>query len=169
MTADRSDVVSLDTDRAEALQQLWGTVRRVSTNFRRQANHMAANYGLSSPQLIVFMVVSTGGPMTMGQIGERSELPTSSLTALVDRLGELGLMTREQHPSDRRALLVRLTQAGVDLADRIARDSFQATAAISEGLDDDEIRLVNRALQKLIDGFEAYAAHAHPPPTEPIA
>ena len=161
VTTVRNGSPSSGADRAESLQQLWSTVRLVTTNFRRQSNHMAGTYDLSNPQLVVFMVVSAGGPMTMGQIGERSDLPASSLTALVDRLGELGLMVREQHPSDRRALQVRLTQAGVDLAYRIARDSFLATAAISENLTDEEIRQVNRTLQKLIDGFEVYAAKVH--------
>lgn len=119
---------------------------------------MAAAFGLSSPQFTVFTVLSAGEPMTMGQIGEQSDLPTSSLTALVDRLAELELVSREAHPSDRRAIQVRLTAQGHALAGLVADETIRATARIAASLANSEIDGASEAIRQLLGGYQQYVA-----------
>jgi DNA-binding MarR family transcriptional regulator len=45
-----------------------------------------------------------GGGMTPGQLGERLQLTSGSVTALADRLERMGLVRRVPHPTDRRTV-----------------------------------------------------------------
>jgi DNA-binding MarR family transcriptional regulator len=60
----------------------------------------------------------------MKVIGSRLQVHPTSVTNAVDRLEDAGLVTRSAHPEDRRAMLVALTPAGRELAER-------ATAALN--------------------------------------
>lgn len=47
------------------------------------------------------------GPMTPGEIAENLRLAAGSVTGVIDRLEARGLARREQHPDDRRKIIVR--------------------------------------------------------------
>ncbi len=146
----------ISDQRVESLQDLWHSLALVCTAWRPRGNHMAADYGVSSPQFIVFPVLIAGEPLTMGQIGDRSKLPTWSLTTLVDRLGELGLARRKTQPSDRRTIQVKLTESGHDLARQIAADTMQATAQITASLTDHQIDETTGVVRHLLVGNHQY-------------
>src|SRR5216684_4663086 len=59
------------------------------------------------------------GPQPVNEIGRRVELTSGAITTAVDRLESRGLVTREAHPSDRRARIVRLTSAGEEQAAKV--------------------------------------------------
>ena len=153
--------------RSEALAELWQVLQALGIASRAQASRMAADHGLSNSQFMVLTALSGGGPMTMGQIGEQSDLPTSSLTALVDRLVELGMARRFAHPSDRRAIQVQLTDGGCDLAGRIRADTLQATAQIIGNLEDRQIDEASDVMRKLLAGYEQYVPRPGPRPGRP--
>lgn len=144
--------------RAESLQTLWQSLHALCTAWRGHSSQMASSYGLSGPQFAVFMALAAGQTMTMGQIGAQSDLPTSSLTALVDRLAELQLVRRETHPVDRRAIRVHLTEEGRGLAERVLADTLRATAQITAGIEDSQIDRTSAAIEDLLTGYRHYAA-----------
>ena len=144
--------------RTESLQTLQRSLDALCTAWRGHAGHMASTHGLSGPQFAVFMALAAEQPLTMGQIGERSDLPTSSLTALVDRLAELRLVRRETHPVDRRAIRVHLTEDGRVLAERVLADTLRATAQITAGIEDSQIDRTSAAIEDLLTGYRQYAA-----------
>ena len=52
------------------------------------------------------------GELGPGELGERLNLTTGSVTAMLDRLERLDLLARAPHPTDRRKVVVRMTEAG---------------------------------------------------------
>src|SRR5436853_6299732 len=62
------------------------------------------------------------GPQPVNEIGRRVELTSGAITTAVDRLESRGLVTREAHPSDRRARIVRLTAEGEEQAAKAFAD-----------------------------------------------
>ena len=159
----------ISDERAESLQELWQSLQSLCLASRSHANRMAADYGLSNPQFTVLNVLSAGEPMTMGQIGEHSDLPTSSLTALVDRLVDLDLANRTAHPSDRRAIQVQLTDLGRDLTSRVAKETLRATAQITVRLEDRELDQATAAITNLLSGYDQYVARLGRAATRPPA
>lgn len=159
---------ALNSGRVDSLRALSQSLYSLCTATRVQSRYMAATYGLSNPQFAAFMAVVEGQPMTMGQIGSHSDLPTSSLTALVDHLTEQGLVSREAHPSDRRAIRVQLTADGRDLAEQVMADSLQTTADISDQLDDAELDHLNEGLDRLLAGYRRYSEQTQQATTRPV-
>jgi len=60
----------------------------------------------------VLSTLSYQGPMRTGQVAVSERVSQSSMTTTVDRLERLGLVDRIQDPTDGRATVVHLTEAG---------------------------------------------------------
>ena len=58
------------------------------------------------------------GPLSPTTIAERLIVTTASVTSLLDTLERRGLVERRPDPTDRRKLLVVITDAGVELVDQ---------------------------------------------------
>lgn len=55
-----------------------------------------------------------GGPVTIGDLAERLRIRHHSAVELVNRLGEAGLVVRDQDKDDQRRVLLRLTEHADD-------------------------------------------------------
>jgi DNA-binding MarR family transcriptional regulator len=63
-------------------------------------------------EALVLLTFSRTGRLPMRVMGERLQLHPTSVTNIVDRLQADGLVRRIPHPTDRRATLVEITEAG---------------------------------------------------------
>ena len=78
---------------------------------------------------VLYQLQRAGGPLRMSDLADRVLITRPTVTRLVDRLVEQGLVERSQDPSDRRAVLVtlsatgreRLTEAAIVHGDGIVR------------------------------------------------
>ena len=68
------------------------------------------------------------GPSTQRELADALHVSPRNVTGLVDALVATGFVSREPHPSDRRATLVRFTEHGADVA-----RSLGATSTSSPG------------------------------------
>jgi MarR family 2-MHQ and catechol resistance regulon transcriptional repressor len=89
------------------------------------------------------------GPQPVNEIGRRIELTSGAITTAVDRIESRGLVTREAHPSDRRARIVRLTAAGKDQAAKIFAGHKAAMDLAASGLSKTERATLIELLKKL--------------------
>jgi DNA-binding MarR family transcriptional regulator len=63
-------------------------------------------------EALAALCFSQGGEMPMGRLSERLMVHPTSVTSTVDTLQRLGYVARVPHPSDRRAMLARITAPG---------------------------------------------------------
>ena len=68
--------------------------------------------GLTYPQYLVLLVLWEDGAQTVGGIGERVGLESSTLTPLLKRMESAGLIKRARKPDDERVVQITLTDAG---------------------------------------------------------
>ena len=73
--------------------------------------------GLTYPRLRVLEALHCQGPAKMKTLADALGLSARNLTAVADSLETEGLLRRVAHPSDRRATLLELTDAGLAAAD----------------------------------------------------
>ncbi len=71
--------------------------------------------GITYPQYIVLLVLWEVAPCTVSQVGERVLLNTNTITPLLKRLEQLGLVERLRRTTDERVVEVHLTAAGLGL------------------------------------------------------
>lgn len=74
-----------------------------------------AKFKLSPLEAHVLAVLHTEGPMMASQLAQRVNYGITSFTSPLDQLQERGLLERQPHATDRRAVLIDLTEAGREL------------------------------------------------------
>lgn len=77
--------------------------------------------GLTLPQMVAMHIVRAREGLDLGSVSDHLRLTPSTTSHLVDRLVEKDLMERWENPGDRRQKLLRLTQAGREVVDRISQ------------------------------------------------
>jgi DNA-binding MarR family transcriptional regulator len=88
------------------------------------------------------------GPCTQATLAADLHVTPRTVTALVDGLVATGFVTREPHPSDRRATLVTFTEHGRATAQALVDGHRRLARQLFAGLPDD-----------VFDGFDAGLVH----------
>lgn len=83
--------------------------------FNRVYKPLLDELGLTYPQYLVMVALWAADDQTVGEIGDRLFLESSTLTPLLKRLETLGLLTRKRDPEDERQVRLRLTDKGAGL------------------------------------------------------
>jgi DNA-binding MarR family transcriptional regulator len=104
---------------------------------------------LTLPQLNALLTLRAAGPegMLMSDIGRALVVTRSNVTGLVDRLEEQGLVARAEH-QDRRATVVKLTDAGAAVLDRATPRHAERLAELAACLSERDKRTLIRLLAK---------------------
>ena len=84
--------------------------------------------GLTYPQYLVMVLLWEEGTCSVGGIGHRLSLDSSTLSPLLKRLQAMDLVTRTRATNDERLMLVGLTERGAQLHE----DAAQVTVDICE-------------------------------------
>jgi DNA-binding MarR family transcriptional regulator len=98
--------------RAQLLRQLEQAVRAHATTSVLFHNALAQQNELSGPDQRTVELLARVGPLTAGQLGEKTGLKPASVTALVDRLEKKGFVQRSRDPNDRRRVFVAASPGG---------------------------------------------------------
>jgi DNA-binding MarR family transcriptional regulator len=83
--------------------------------------------------------VTMYGPQHVGELGRRLGLSEPAASLLVDKLEELGLVTRQRDAGDRRRTLVTATRVAEELAARLRQGREEHVRRWLESLSDDEL------------------------------
>lgn len=83
-----------------------------SQAFTRVYKPLLAPLGLTYPQYLVMLNLWADGSLSVGEIGQRVSLESNTLTPLIKRLQDAGLVTRTRDRADERRVVVALTEAG---------------------------------------------------------
>ena len=105
--------------------------------------------GLTYTQYITMMVLWEHNSMTVKGLGEELFLDSGTLTPLLKKLEEKGLVTRRRSDRDERNLIVTTTEAGEALKDRALHIPAEMTKCIT--LPREDIRELYRMLYQLLE------------------
>lgn len=108
---------------------------------------------ISLPQMHTLEILGQHQPLRMKELAARMGITTGTLTVNVDRLEKMGLVARIPHETDRRSILVGLTEAGRDLYAEHHTHHLRLTQELRGALDDEETRQLENILAKLIQAI----------------
>jgi MarR family 2-MHQ and catechol resistance regulon transcriptional repressor len=128
---------------------LWLVMMKAHKTLARLATRSIESSEVGLSDFAVMEMLLHKGPQPVNEIGRRIELTSGAITTAVDRLETGGLVTREAHPSDRRARIVRLTAAGKEQAARIFAGHKAAMDLAASGLSKTERATLIELLKKL--------------------
>ncbi len=109
----------------------------VARMLRTYADQRARQFGISRAQWTVLVRLDRSEGLKQSELAEILDLQPISLTRLLDRLAENGLIERRPDPNDRRANRLYLRPAARPLLTELADLSQEMMETVLEGLDDD--------------------------------
>lgn len=138
--------------RTAAKQDFLPLMRELVRAYQAFALFDAAGYrdsGLTVPQADVIFALGNTEGMTLGEIGEKTLITKGTLTGVVDRLEDKGLVVREECDADRRCTLARLTRKGKRVFEREFPRQIRYLKRRFDRLTATERKTALRSLQKL--------------------
>ena len=104
----------LATEHADASDSPGLLLWQVTHRWQAAQRAALAPFGLTFARYEVLMLLSFSrtGAMPMKRVGSRLQVHPTSVTSAVDRLQAQGFVERRSHPTDRRAVLACITDAG---------------------------------------------------------
>lgn len=94
--------------------------------------------------------------MTSGDLSHRMGLSGSAITYLVDRLIDGGLIRRDNHPGDRRKVVLRNDESGLATARSFFSPLGTHTRVALDDLPDADLSAAPRVLRALIDALRRF-------------
>jgi DNA-binding MarR family transcriptional regulator len=108
--------------------QIVLALRRVSQAIDVWSRHLWRDYGLTSPQLATLREILAGENVSPGTLATALHLSQPTVTGILGRLEQRGLVRRERSGTDRRSTLAVPTEQGKELAAKappLLRDNFR--------------------------------------------
>jgi DNA-binding MarR family transcriptional regulator len=120
---------------------------------RTMADEMLAEHGVGGQALGVILRLAEEDGLTQVELARRQRVEAPTMCRMVDRLEGTGLVARERHPDDRRALRIVLTARGRDLA-RQGLDAVQQLEEAAFGsLEPAERATLSALLGRVLDSL----------------
>jgi MarR family transcriptional regulator for hemolysin len=100
-------------------REIGVNIMDVARMLRTYADHRARQFGISRAQWVVLMRLDRSEGLKQSELAEILDLQPISLTRLLDRLADNGLIERRPDPNDRRANRLYLTPAARPLLEQL--------------------------------------------------
>jgi DNA-binding MarR family transcriptional regulator len=125
--------------------ELYATSRAVTGLYRPVLDAL----GLTYPQFVAMIALWQHSPTTVRDLGRRLDLDTGTLSPLLKRLENQGLIRRERGTTDERTVHVHLTDQGATLRTRVADADLMNRFACAFDLTLDEFQQLHHLLGRV--------------------
>lgn len=131
------------------------SLRRIIRAIDQHNKQLSVEYNLTVPQLVSLRHLLLHGPSSPGNLAKAVYLSQATITGILDRLEVKGLIERHRHQTDRRKLIVSLTQKGDDFARSLPWPLQERFANSLDALDETEIASIDATLKRIVTMMEA--------------
>lgn len=114
-----------------------------------------ARIGLTVSRTHVLWVLHGRGPSTQAELAGALAVTPRAVTGLIDALVDGGFVVRSAHPTDRRAIIVALTESGSETMATMARQHAELAGALFDGFSDAEFAAFDSGLRAVLARFAA--------------
>jgi DNA-binding MarR family transcriptional regulator len=122
----------------------------LSDDFER---HLGRELTVNPTDLDAMEHLLMSGPLGPSELSRRLGISTASTTKVVDRLVELGHVTREAHPSDRRSVLVVPTESSRARALGVLMPMIQGIDAELDAFSHEDQATITDYLERVVDVY----------------
>ena len=119
---------------------------------------LAIDITMSKQELFTLMITERLKEATMSQLSDHMNFPMSTATGIVDRLVKKGYIQRDKSESDRRIVVVSLTEKGEAFVQRLKTKLLDYIKRAYDTLESEEKQYLFRILDKIFVSFQQYNA-----------
>ncbi|MCI5822773.1 MAG: MarR family transcriptional regulator [Lachnospiraceae bacterium] len=131
--------------------QLCFPLYAVSKEIVRRYKPFLDEIDLTYTQYITMMVLWESKQMSVKELGEKLYLDSGTLTPLLKRLEQKGLLTRQRDSRDERILMVSITKSGEKLKEQAIKVPEKMMGCVP--LEAEDAKELYQILHKMMDGF----------------
>jgi DNA-binding MarR family transcriptional regulator len=162
MGRSHKDQVDLNADRAAEqwpaidplVEAIVNRIAKTARYLDRLVGETASRHGLNASDYRLLVALWKGGPQSPGELGKRLLVSSGVMTNRLDRLEGKGLVAREPHPHDRRAVVITLTEAGsATLSEMISEQAAKERRLLSP-LEVSQRGDLNELMKSLMEAFD---------------
>ena len=139
-----------------ALEAFIPTMRELVRAYQAFANYSdkhVRELDLTSPQFDVISTLGNSPGMSMGELAEKTLVTKGTLTGIIDRLEQKGLLRREVPEGNRRSFTIVLTPKGEQTFESVFPVHIAYLKERFDQLDYQELEQLRVALKKLRELF----------------
>jgi DNA-binding MarR family transcriptional regulator len=148
MTASSS--VEAKSSMQEQLVQAFSDFYPAWTKWLRTTLHQS---GVTPARVRLLAVLANGPAVTMTALSKALHVSPRNITTLVDALEQENLVKRVNHPTDRRATIIELTERGSQLCEDLWSQHLDGAGRIFSTISDDEQRMLLSMLARLSEAL----------------
>jgi len=141
--------------RPDRIQQTIFLIRKLMQSGAYYTKELNKKYNVSAPKIACLLALLEGGPIALSQIARKIMVNSSTLTGIIDRLENKGLVARTRTSQDRRVITIELTPAGRDLAENAPPPIQMKIVEGLKQLEEEEREQIIQALSKLAEMIDA--------------
>ena len=93
------------------------------------------------------------GPMSQRQLSDHCGLDVTTMSRVLDRMEEAGLLTRQANPQRRRSFRIVLTDLGADKARQVTEAFHELEARLWKGFSPEEKEQMEKGLERMIENL----------------
>ncbi|VBB43830.1 conserved hypothetical protein [uncultured Desulfatiglans sp.] len=106
----------IQEERDVLIGEILYQIRRLGQAGTLYSKELMKYHQISTPQLNCILALHANGPIPASQIARLILVKSSTVTGIIDRLEQKGLVRRVRNSPDRRVIMIELTEAGESLA-----------------------------------------------------
>jgi len=144
----------------DQIKQVIYLIRRLIQAEELYTKELEKKYRVSVPQLSCLLALYENGPMPPSQVAKHIMVKSSTVTGIIDRLEQKGLVERSRISSDRRVITIGLTESGRMLAQNSPLPIQERIVDGYKNLPPNEREDIIRALKKLSSMLDSNAMEA---------
>ncbi len=133
----------------ETTERLANLLTEFFDKFSSWEHCVVRDGGLTLPQMHTLEILGAHGPMRMKELAARMGVTTGTLTVQADRLQDKGLIERTPHETDRRSIVVGLTDEGRRHFREHHRLHVRLTEELMGALSDEEAQQLASILERM--------------------
>jgi DNA-binding MarR family transcriptional regulator len=150
----RLATVSTNGERGDDVGVILDALRSIVRELRLASREAEQRVGVHGAQLHALRQLGDSPATSLTELAERTHTDISSVSVVVSRLVEQGLVARKSADDDRRRLSLGLTARGRALLRRAPETGTSRLLRAATHLSDREVHALATGLSKLVDGMD---------------
>lgn len=133
----------------ESISQIISLNRNFNRTLRHEFHALMQDSGFTFPQLSVISILAKNGKQKVSDISEKMGLSDSTVSGILDRLEQKGIIERKRNKDDRRVVKIYLSKGSQEICQEFHRKREEYFAHLLKKLSEQEINDIIKSLEIL--------------------
>lgn len=136
---------------ASYVEEIEQLIRRVSFVIKCRGRDILNDFEITPPQFNALLLLAEHGDMTIGDLGSKMYLASSTATDLIDRMERNGLVERIRDSNDRRVVRLHMLDKGRQMISEVLESRRRYLDNILSFVSDEDKKVLTDSLSSIYE------------------